>query len=360
MRIDRNSLLPLLAHAAECADKRDSITACVRLDCTDSAVTVTATDHEVSGTACAPCDGDGEWSLCVPAATLLRQIASLPDGATVSLSAGDNARLQIAAGRSKYEIAGKPAGEFPEVPAPPEGGVALDSEALRQLLARTAYCVSQDDSRPAIAGLYLRGDGETLTAVATDGHRLALATMPAPGLTVDAIMHRRGLSVLRRMLDSAPTVWLAMDGRNLVWRTRDLSATCRMVEANFPDYTKVIPDTANSKLHATFDAEAMLAELARCAPIMPRSDAIVRLTWEGDGLHLDGTGDLGDAHCELECEAAGAGTIGVNPTFLRDACKALGGTVTLVGKDGFNPLVLTSDAAAGAVVILMPMRIQGV
>lgn len=359
MRIDRNALLPLLAHAAECADKREGVTASVRLDVTDSSVTVWATDYDVTGSGTAPCDGGGDWSALVPATLMLRQIASLPDGATVTLTRRDSNRLLIEAGRSRYEVAGLDPSEFPEVAVPIPGGVALDSGEVRLLLNRAAYCVSQDDGRPAICGLYLEGKDDALRATATDGHRLATATCPAPGLAIDAIMHRRALSVLRKMLDGSPTVWLAAVGRDLVWRTRDLTLTCRRVEANFPDWRKVVPDTTGSPLRATFDAEAMLAELGRVAPVLPRGDAILRVTWVGpDCLELDGKGDLGDAHTELAADCAGEGvTIGLNPAFLRDACRALGGTVTVRATDGLLPVVLTSDAAVDCVSVLMPIRL---
>lgn len=359
MRIDRNSLLPMLAHAAECADKRDSITACVRIDCTASTVTVHATDYEVSGSATAPCDGDGEWSVCVPAVTLLRQIGTLPDGATVTLRLADGARLAIEAGRSRYAIAGKPASEFPEVAEPVTGGVALDTAALRQLFVRAAYCVSMDDGRPAITGVYLQGDGEALRATATDGHRLATATMAAPGLTITAILHRRALLALLKMLATAPTVWLVSEGRNLVWHTRDTTLTARRIEATFPDWTKVVPDPAGYGGSVTVAADVMLAELSRVTPLLPSRDAIVRLTWTGDGIALDGTGEHGDAHAELDAAVhapVACQTLGLNPAYLRDAVKALGGAVTMAVRDSVSPVLLTSDAAGAAQCVLMPCR----
>lgn len=362
MRIDRTTFLPMLVHAAECADNRQSetITGHLRLDATADSVTVHATDYEVGGRATAPCDGDGEWSLCVPAQRLLRLVSALPDGATVTLLQEAGNRLKVETGRARYDLACLAASEYPEVADPVDGGVALDSDALHQLLARSAYCVSQDDGRPAITGVYLEAQDDTLRATATDGHRLATATMPAPGLAVDAIMHRRGLTVLRKMLDYAPTIWLVASGRNLVWRTRAASLTCRAIEANFPDYTKVIPDAADYGMRATFAAESMLAELARVAPMLPRGDAILRLSFSELGLLMDGKGDQGEAHAELdaECQAPPAAPVlGLNPAYLRDAVKALGGNVTMLAKDAFSPVLLTSDEAAGAQAVLMPMRL---
>lgn len=361
MRIDRNSLLPMLAHAADCADaKAESATGHVLLAASPDLLTVKATDHEVSGTATAAADCGAEWAMCAPVSRMLRLVQALPDGATIALTPlNDGKRVRVEAGRARYELDCLATGEFPEVSDAGGDGVALDSTALRRLLTLTAYCISTDDSRPAIAGLYLQGDGDTLRATATDGHRLATATMPAPGLTIDAILHRRALLCLRGMLDSAPTVWLAANGRNLDLRTRSTTLTARRIEANFPDWRKVVPDTAGYGGSATFDAEAMLGELSRVTPMLPGREAILRLTWTGDGLALDGRSDAGEAHAELDAEVhtpIACPTLALNPAYLRDAVKSLGGTVTMAVRDTISPVVLTSDAAGAAQCVLMPCR----
>lgn len=361
MRIDRATLLPLVQHAAEIADKGSpNITGCARLVAGLDRLTAQATDHERSGDGWAAADGDGEWSVCVPAAQLAKLVGLLPDGATVSLLPDGDTLLRVEAGRARYTLAGMPAAEFPDLSdldalGTEPAGVAIDSEALRRLLSLAAT-VSQDDGRPAICGVYLHGDGQTLRAVATDGHRLTTATIDA-AVTIDAILHRGALGSLRRMLDASPMVWLSRAGRGIVFASHGRRLVCRAIEANFPDYTKAVP-AANAGEPVAIDADALLADVNRVAPMAAGADAIMRLTLTASGLALDASGGNGDAHAELDADWTGKpATYGINPAFLRDACRSLGGTLTLRLRDQVSPILVTSDAAPNAVVVLMPMRL---
>lgn len=363
MRIDRATLLPLVQHAAEIADKANAgITAHLRLSIAPDSVTVSATDYERSGDAWAAGDGfrREEWAACVPAAQLAKLVGLLPDGATLTLGPAGGDRLVIEAGRARYALAGLPAAEFPELAdldalGKEPAGVAIDSGTLRQLLDLAAT-VSQDDGRPAICGVCLQGDGTTLRATATDGHRLTTATIDAP-VTLDAILHRAALGSLRRMLDAVPVVWLARSGRNLVFAAHGRRLVCRAIEATFPDWRKVVP-APDAGVPVEVSAEGLLAELARVSPIVDGRDGFVRLTLDETGLALDAAGNHGQAHAELDADWTGKPEVwGVNPAFLRDACRSLGGTLTLRLRDQVSPILVTSDAAPNAVVVLMPMRL---
>ena len=362
MRIDKQTLLPLVQHAAEIADKGSpNITGCARLVAGLDRLTAQATDHERSGDGWAAADGDGEWSVCVPAAQLAKLVGLLPDGATVSLLPDGDTLLRVEAGRARYTLAGMPAAEFPDLPdldalATEPAGVAIDSEALRRLLSLAAT-VSQDDGRPAICGVCLQGDGTTLRATATDGHRLTTATCDAPGLAIDAILHRGALGSLRRMLDASPMVWVSAAGRNLVFACHGKRLVCRKIEATFPDWRKVVP-AADVGTPVSVGADALLAELARVSPIVDGRCGFVRLTLDETGLALDAAGNHGQAHAELDADWTGKPEVwGVNPAYLRDACRSLGGNLTLRLQDQVSPIRVTSDAAPSAIVVLMPMRL---
>lgn len=361
MRIDKQTLLPLVQHAAEIADKGSpNITGCARLVAGLDRLTAQATDHERSGDGWAAADGDGEWSVCVPAAQLAKLVGLLPDGATVSLLPDGDTLLRVEAGRARYTLAGMPAAEFPDLPdldalATEPAGVAIDSEALRRLLSLAAT-VSQDDGRPAICGVYLHGDGQTLRAVATDGHRLTTATIDA-AVTIDAILHRGALGSLRRMLDASPMVWLSRAGRGIVFASHGRRLVCRAIEATFPDWRKVVP-APDAGVPVEVSAEGLLAELARVSPIVDGRDGFVRLTLDETGLALDAAGNHGQAHAELDADWTGKPEVwGVNPAYLRDACRSLGGNLTLRLQDQVSPIRVTSDAAPSAIVVLMPMRL---
>lgn len=361
MRIDRETLLPLTQHAAACASTAENISGCALLTVAHDRVTIAGTDYDVTGSAVADCDASDEWALAVPASRLARLIGALPTGATVELTPMDGQRLAVSAGRSKYVLAGFDASEFPEVKPAKGDLLEMPCDELALLLVRSAYCVSSNEARPALCGLYLEAADGTLTVVATDGHRLALAAMPVGGPPFTAILPRRQLTVLRDMVAAGGTVGLSHDGHNLCWSVGWATVVARKIDATYPDYRKVLPDPARHwPLLATVDSGALLAELARVVTMAPKLDAVVTLTWTAQGLALDCRSEGGAAHAECDADVIHNGgdltAVTLNPAYLRDALKTLGGTVTIGVVDGTTPVKVTSDAALGAVVVLMPCR----
>lgn len=351
MRIDRNHLLPLLKHAANCADAKSIVlTHCCLLSASHGILRVLSTDYEVAAAGSAPCDGD--LLACVPAKAILGVVGALPDGATLTLTVAANHRLTVESGRSRYELAGENPELFP-APAEVSGDVlALPAGPLRAMLARVAVCVAQDDSRPAMACVYLHSDDGNLVAVATDGHRLALDTMSFGG-KIDALVPRRALGVLLSLLDGAATCALTVAGRDLRFDVGSLSLTARRVEGAFPGYTKVIPDARGGGL--AVEAEVLSRAVKQVAMVARGSEPILRLRADAGNLTLDVADPTsGEGHAEIECEGD-MPALALNPRFLIDLC-AVGGTLTIAARDNESPVRVTSDAAAGWVGILMPMR----
>jgi DNA polymerase-3 subunit beta len=266
--------------------------------------------------------------------------------------------LVVEAGRSRYQLATGDAAAFPALPDVTGGGVQLDPAALRQLLARVAPYVSQDDSRPAIAGALLEVSEGKLRAVATDGSRLCLDAMPFDGQLPATILHRRALGVLLPMLESAMLrdedgCAASVAGANLRFDVGPLTLICRRIEANFPDYTKVVPDATGRGLQVA--AETLGREVRRVS-VMLRADGIMHVVADGEHLLLDAA-DVhnGDAHAEVEVGSE-LPALGLNPKYLADAC-AIGGTLTIEARDTLSPVRVTSDAAPEWVAVLMPMRL---
>ena len=360
IRIDKSALLPALAHVAGCADARAatvSATACVRILAGDGRLVLTATDYDVSAEAVADCDGD--LALLALAAKLLAVVRGLPDGATVTLSqplSEHGSQLRIEAGRSRYHLATLDADQFPEVDWPETDGQPLDAASWQALLAG-AHCISGDDSRPAITGALLVAEGGKLSAVATDGHRLGMASVAFGGALAPVIVHRRAVGELKRFAESGH-VSVAVSGRNVVFSKGGQRLMCRAIEANFPDYRKVVPAKGDGS-SVVVNRAALLAELARVSALGSKGEPILRLSLGPDAsLCLDmATADVGNSHSEVEFEGVWTcDEIGVNPAFLRDALAAVQGDfATLQVKDSLTPVMVTGDNDGAQVC--MPMRL---
>ena len=189
LTIERSTLMKALGHVQSVVERRNTIPILsnVLLSASDAgAVTFSATDldMEIVDETAAQVSSPGQ--ITAPAHTLYEIVRKLPDGAEVELRcAGEDPRLSISAGRSRFNLPVLPAGDFPVMSSDGlSSRVSVAADALARLIDKTRFAISTEETRYYLNGLYLHTvmeDGEArLRAVATDGHRLALAEMPAP------------------------------------------------------------------------------------------------------------------------------------------------------------------------------------
>src|ERR1700750_830355 len=214
LTIERAALLRALGHVQSAVERRNTIPILsnVLLSADRDRLSFSATDLdlEIIDQALAQVDQPGQ--ITAPAHTLYEIVRKLPEGADVSLSFnGDDPRLTVAAGRSRFNLPVLPAGDFPVMSA--EGlstRMGVDAGDLIRLMDKTRFAISTEETRYYLNGLYLHtvmdGGVTKLRAVATDGHRLALAEMDAPegsaGLP-GVIVPRKTIQEARRLMESA-------------------------------------------------------------------------------------------------------------------------------------------------------------
>src|SRR6476469_4038493 len=212
--IERATLLKALGHVQSVVERRNTIpilsNVLLAADKETLSFSATDLDMEIVDDCMAQVDGAGQ--ITAPAHTLYEIARKLPEGAEVELRyTGDDPRLQISAGRSKFNLPVLPAGDFPVMSS--DGlsqRINLDTTDLIRLIDKTRFAISAEETRYYLNGLYLHtvvADGKTLLrAVATDGSRLALAEMMAPEGAAGApgvIVPRKTINEARRLLDDA-------------------------------------------------------------------------------------------------------------------------------------------------------------
>jgi DNA polymerase-3 subunit beta len=210
LTIERAALLKALGHVQSVVERRNTIPILsnVLLSAERGTLTFSATDLDMEITDEAEARVEVPGQITAPAHTLYEIVRKLPDGAEVELSfAGDDPRLQVSAGRSRFNLPVLPAGDFPVMSS--EGLTArlvVDTVDLMRLIDKTRFAISTEETRYYLNGLYLHTVVENgitkLRAVATDGHRLALAEMLAPEGAVGApgvIVPRKTVQEARRL-----------------------------------------------------------------------------------------------------------------------------------------------------------------
>jgi len=301
----------------------------------------------------------------VSARKLLDILRALPDGVPVELDSRES-RLHVSAGRSKFSLQTLPADDFPKLSGfeSAEAPLRIAEGALRSLLGRVQYAMAQQDIRYYLNGLLLETEGDTLKAVATDGHRLAYASLALEGLEApmpkrESILPRKAVLELSRQLDSDDAEATVEFGTNQVrFRFGDIELVSKVIDGRFPDYNRVIP--THYQDYFEVDRGTLASALQRAAILSNEKFRGVRWVLTNGSLRIVcNNTEQEEAEEELEIAYGGAALdIGFNVTYLLDALSNIDaeGVRCSLGDANSSVLITHADDPSFRYVV-MPMRI---
>lgn len=292
-------------------------------------------------------------------------VRELPDG-ELSLRGLENHWIEISSGKSRFKVVGIDPQEFPAMPRAAKDAdkpAALPAGILAEMITRTLFAVSVDETRLNLSGIYVdRTESGVLRMVATDGHRLALVTRKvddlAPGQGV--ILPRKGVVELRRLLEGGEEPVILTSKPPVVHATRGpVELSMRLVEGEFPDYNQVIPSSATR--HVSVALDAIEGALRRVSLVSSEISHGIRLQAEPGRLKVSSVNpDRGEAEEEIEAEFEGkAITVGFNARYLLDVLNVLspGARVDLSLGDELSPGIVRADDDPDFLYVVMPMRL---
>ena len=370
LTVERSALLKALGHVQSVVERRNTIPILsnVLLSADGDGVTLSATDLDMEIVDVTDAQVSNGGQITAPAHTLYEIVRKLPEGAEVQLSfAGDDPRLSVQAGRSRFALPVLPAGDFPimsseGMPAP----FVLAKADLARLIDKTRFAISTEETRYYLNGLYLHavkeGGSTNLRAVATDGHRLALAEMEAPegaaGLP-GVIVPRKTIGEMRRLLDDAgDTVELHVSPAKVRFEFGRAALTSKVIDGSFPDYVRVIPRD-NQRL-ATIDNTLFAAAVDRVATISAEKSRSVKMALEPGRMTLTVRNmEAGQGVEELEIDYDGEPfEIGFNARYLLDVAGQIEGEEAQFRfNDPSSPTLVLDPADPGCQYVLMPLRV---
>ncbi|MBO9558793.1 MAG: DNA polymerase III subunit beta [Caulobacter sp.] len=370
LTIERAALLKALGHVQSVVERRNTIPILsnILLSADRDTLSFSATDldMEIIDEGLAQIDQPGQ--ITAPAHTLYEIVRKLPDGSDVSLSfSGDDPRLVIQAGRSRFNLPVLPAGDFPVMSSDGlSGRISVDTNELIRLIDKTRFAISTEETRYYLNGLYLHtvddGGRTKLRAVATDGHRLALAEMDAPegsaGLP-GVIVPRKTIQEARRLMESAgEQVDLQISAQKIRFEFGRAALTSKVIDGAFPDYLRVIPRD-NAKI-LTLDNDLFAKAVDRVATISAEKSRSVKLAVEPGRITLTVRNmEAGQAVEEVEVDYDGeAFEIGFNARYLLDVCGQIGGPIAEFRfADPASPTLVVDPVDPGVKYVLMPLRV---
>ncbi len=355
--VEKRNTMPILANALlEVAGKSK-----------DGSLELAATDLEVGIRSSHPCEVTKPGRLTVSARKLHEIVRELPEE-KVHLEASSNAYLTMRCARAEFTLAGTTAEEYPSLPHfAPKSLSVVPAAVLSEMIERTMYAASTDETRYNLNGVYIERIAETgkLRMVATDGHRLAyvdralgdgFASLSDAGV----IIPRKGVAELKRLVDEedADEIELGFEGNNGLARKRTVTLTMRLIEGEFPNYRQVIPAERGQQL--SLPTEIFTHALRRVALLSAERSRAVKLELSEGQMRLSSNNpDLGDAREELDIDYAGETTsIAFNARYLIDAVSAARSKEIRFGfRDALSPAELSPGDDADALAVVMPMRL---
>ena len=347
--IERRHTLPILSN--------------VLIDGSGEALSFLATDIEIQIEARSTAHAEGETrTVTVGARKLVDILRALPEGAEVSLQPQDK-RLVVKAGKSRFSLQTLPAEDFPRL-AKPVGEVthfSVSQKALRRVLGLVQYAMAQQDIRYYLNGLLMVVEDKQFKLVATDGHRLAFASLKleADLPRQEVIVPRKTVLELGKLLadsEDEVKVELAATQASFVFGTVELVS--KLVDGKFPDYTRVIPSGHKNKLQ--IEREPLRQALMRAAILSNEKFRGVRwVLGEGSLKIVSSNAEQEEANEELEVKYSGdALDIGFNVNYLLDVLNNVPGSlVDCAFGDSSSSALLTYASEKDFKYVVMPMRI---
>ena len=365
IKTHRDTLLAPLQSVSGIVERRHTlpILSNVLLEKQGDKLTLLATDIEIQiTTSTVGAGGDGDGAVTVGARKLQEILRSLPEKTEVSLVLEDK-RLQVRAGKSKFSLQTLPADDFPRMTIA-DGETRefqLSQKAFRQLLGKTQYSMAAQDVRYYLNGLMLLVEGKELRAVATDGHRLAYASVEieADLPRQELILPRKTVLELNRLLiDSDDALKITLTANQIRFAFGSVVLVSKLIDGKFPDYERVVPATLRN--HMTVGRQALMQAMTRAAILTNEKFRGVRVVLSENSLKLiAANAEQEEAQDEIEVNYQGeAIDVGFNVGYLLDVLNNISAEEVQWSFNDANSSALISIPGNDRFkYVVMPMRI---
>lgn len=249
------------------------------------------------------------------------------------------------------------ASNWPQAPALSPFTITVDGEAMRTVLDRTMFCISKEQSRYVLNGAQFSVANDKFQIVATDGHRLSIATTGEyKGTLANTLVAREALEVLRTRIGAEVKIGASTDAvyPYQSFQTNGVTILSRVLSGKFPNYKEVIPQT--HKVLATIpDASKLLATVTRVAKCADERSQCIKLSFAPELTVSASSSERGSATAKTGIIADGLLTVGLNADFLTDYLKRVGtNSATFKATNGQSAVMFSLDDFDH---LLMPMRL---
>jgi DNA polymerase III subunit beta len=348
--VERKNTIPILAN--------------VLIEASKDGVSLLATDLDVGLRSHCAATVSKPGTLTLPAKKLFEIVSALPDTDVHIEEEKGGKSVTIAADRFESRMQTLPAAEFPTPPQQAGATEAvLPGPALKRMISHTRFAITSEDTRYFLNGAQLVLRPDSMSMVATDGHRLAFISVhesPGKGVTVDVLLPRKTLNEVARLIDGGESVEFSQGENHLFFRVDGRLLISRKIDANFPAYERVIPKSNDKQIE--FDRDRLAAAVRRVRLLSNERSKAVKVVIGKDQVEItSSTPEVGEAHEVIPVDYHGeAMQICFNADYVDNFLSVVEtDNVQLEFKDDVSQAVIKPIGAEGYdyTYVVMPMRI---
>ena len=326
-------------------------------------LSISATDLDLSVTVQAPAGVEEPGRVTLPARKLTDMIRVLP--ASMVRVRGEGEHVTVECEASHFRVHGLPAEDFPSFPELDFGkGFTVTAGIVERMAARTSFATSNEDTRPILNGVLWQIGDDVMHMVATNGHRLARASMElgeGKRTARDVIVPPKALAQLGRIFAPDDELHVASDEKQIGFQGERGVVFSRVIEGPYPNYEQVIPRDNDKRLRV--DKERLASALRRMAVIASDQTHRVRMSLDEDTLKFHvSTPDVGEGSEQMSASYEGeALDIGFNANYLLEVLRFIDTDeveMTFKAPERAALLQPVDADSGGYLCLVMPLRLQ--
>lgn len=366
-KINRSTFLDGIQKTLGIVEKKTTIPILnnVLLSAEDGKLKIIATDREISLISDYSAEIAEKGEITLSAKKIYEMVREI-QGEVIHFTKNNNV-VKISCQRAVYKIPGLPADDFPSIADDQDiNFYNIQGITLKDLIIKTSFAMATDEMRKNLNGVLLEagsdGENKFFKMVATDGHRLALSRRDiadfGEDMTKGVIIPRKGLMEIRKIIDENENIGIGLHKNMLVLKTENTILKVSLVDADYPDYKRVIP--SEKGIGVIIEKEPFLHALRRMNVVSSERYSGVILSFSSGKIVLNSTNlDVGEAMEEMDISYSGEDIdVGFNVNYLIDAISAMDGENILfeIGA-GLKPSVIKSAENDNSLCIVMPLKI---
>jgi DNA polymerase-3 subunit beta len=367
--ISKNIFLEGLSKVQGIVEKRHTIPilANVLIEAKNNEITITATDLEVGLKSKYEAKTISEGKITVSAKKLYEIVKELPDK-EINFNSKNNFWVEIKCDKSIFNLVGLSPEEFPKFPDIELNNNIINKNDLNEMIEKTLFSISNDETKFNLTGIYIKTDivdnFKKIIFVSTDGHRLSMI-QKSYEKELDKrylegfILPKKGIIEIKKILETMESdINIGISDNNFSINNNKTTLIMRMVDGDFPDYKRVIPEKGNNA--AVINKNLFLHALRRISILSSEKSKGVKINLNKNSLTLTSSNpDLGDAKEEIDIVYNGDDiSIGFNAKYIIDILQVIKNDNIIFNlKDNISPGRINPENDENHLSVIMPMRL---